>query len=155
GRGIMLGGNSGTVDVAAGQTVIAPVYIAGQGSLIKMGAGTLVLAGFGASPGGTRSNYIGTNLVNEGTLSYSALNGLSTIPTALVHNYWTLSNGATLQLDLTSTGSFFFGASTLGIRIAGGGNISVTGGNNWIYNSVISGSGDLTKTGTGTLTLGG
>jgi autotransporter-associated beta strand protein len=152
---INLTGNNGTIDVAAGKTLTVPVYVYGQGSLIKTGMGTLVLAGIGSAPGGVRSNYIGTTLINEGTLSYRNLNGLSIVPTSLVPNYWSLSNGATLQLDLSSTGSTFFGSENLGIRLSDGGAIDITAGHTWAYNSAITGVGDLAKTGAGTLQLTG
>lgn len=155
-RSINLTGNKGgTIDVAAGKTLTAPVYIYGPGSLTKTGQGTLVLSGIGTAPSGVRSNYIGTTLINEGTLSYGGLNGLSIVPTTPVPNYWSLSNGATLQLDLSSSGSTFFGSENLGIRLVGGGAIDISAGNTWDYNSAITGVGDLAKTGAGTLQLTG
>ena len=105
-------------------------------SLVKVGAGTLTLSGANTYTGGTT--------INGGTLSISADNNLGDAagPLAL--------NGGTLQITAAGVTLSPTRAVSLG---AGGGTFDVTLSAN--ISSGISGAGGLTKTGAGTLALGG
>jgi len=115
----------------------------GTVSLVKTGAGTQTLSG--------SSSYTGTTTVNGGTLSIGADSGLGTAPGGATAASITLNNGT-----LATTEDMTLNANrgiTLG---AGHGTVSVTGGKTLTYNGIIAGVGNnLTKTGAGTLTLGG
>lgn len=52
-RGIVLGGNGGTLDVATGQTLTVSGVLSGDGPLAKTGAGSLVLSGSSTQTGAT------------------------------------------------------------------------------------------------------
>jgi autotransporter-associated beta strand protein len=110
-------------------------------SLVKVGAGILTLSG--------TSTYTGATAVNAGTLQGGAANAFA--PTSA----FTVAAGATLDLNnfdqtigsLAGAGSVTLGTATL---TAGANNTST------VYSGVISGNGgNLTKNGTGTLTLSG
>ncbi|MCG3147564.1 MAG: hypothetical protein PCFJNLEI_01004 [Verrucomicrobiae bacterium] len=113
--------------------------MSGTGSLTKNGTGTLILSG--------NNSYNGGTTVNAGTLQASAANVLS-------------SSGA---LTVNSGGTVNFGAFNQSIgSLAGGGHITnraalTVGGNNasTTFTGVISGSGSLTKVGSGQLVLSG
>ena len=112
----------------------------GVGSLTKTGNGTLTLSGANA--------YSGATAVNGGTVIVGADSGLGTAPVSTVTNQLTL-NGGTLSVP---TG--FTMASQRGLTLgAGGGTIDVASGQTLAYGYVISGTGNLTKNGDGTLDL--
>src|SRR5207247_337787 len=112
--------------------------IGGTGGFVKQGIGTLTLSG--------ANNYSGATTVSAGILRASN-------STALGSNSAVTVNG-TLDLDSNnvSVGSLA-GAGTVtlgsGVLIAGGNNTTTS------FFGSIGGSGGLTKTGSGTLTLGG
>ncbi|QYM79384.1 autotransporter-associated beta strand repeat-containing protein [Horticoccus luteus] len=138
---LALGATTRTItvgDSAAADDLSISANISGSGGLTKAGAGTLVL-------GGTNT-FTGPMTVNAGTVRTDAVNALGT-GSAL-----TVAAGATLDLNnynqtvgsLAASGTIALGSATL---TAGGDNSSTT------VDGVISGSGGLTKTGTGTLSL--
>jgi outer membrane autotransporter protein len=112
------------------------------GSLKKIGTGTLTLAG--------ANTYTGITTINAGVLSISQDANLGTAPAAAVADQLTL-NGGTLQ----ATASFTLNANRGVTLNGGGGTFDVTAANLLTYDGVITGTGDLTKIGTGTLALGG
>jgi YVTN family beta-propeller protein/autotransporter-associated beta strand protein len=114
--------------------------ISGPGGLTKIGAGTLTLSGSGT--------YTGATSVNAGTLQSGAVNAFSPF------SAFTVASGATLNLasfnqtigSLAGAGSVTLGSATL------------TSGNdntNTMFSGTISGSGRLTKIGSGTFVLTG
>ncbi len=52
-RGVVLGSNGGTLDVASGQTLTVSGALSGEGALAKTGAGSLVLTGSSTQTGAT------------------------------------------------------------------------------------------------------
>ncbi|WID97602.1 autotransporter domain-containing protein [Bosea vestrisii] len=140
-RNIILGSNGGGFDIVeAGNSFIVNQSLTGAGSLSKTGAGTLVLKG--------ASSYSGTTTVSEGTLRAGAANAFSSNST------FTVASGTTLDLanlnqsigSLAGAGTVTLGSGTL---TAGANNSSTS------FSGTISGTGGLTKAGTGTLTLSG
>jgi autotransporter-associated beta strand protein len=140
---VTLGGNR-TLTVAASMLTVGGA-IGGTNSLTKAGAGTLSLGG--------ANTYSGTTTVAAGTL--------------LLQNQYALQNSifvggsGTLTFDSGVSGHAFtigglFGSSGLDLRDTAANPISLSVGNNntgTIYTGVLSGSGSLTKIGTGLLEL--
>ncbi|HEY6773328.1 MAG TPA: autotransporter domain-containing protein, partial [Oxalicibacterium sp.] len=120
--------------------------ISGGGSVSKTGAGTMVLSGANTYTGGTT--------VNAGALRAGAVNTLSS------SSAFTLANTAGATLDLNNfnqtIGSLSGGGATGGDITLGSGTLT-TGGNNSStnYAGVISGSGGVTKQGSGIMILSG
>ena len=128
--------------------------IKGSGYITKAGAGSLTLSG--------TNTYIGGTLINAGSLILGAANVLS-------DNTWVqLANtdGAILNLnDNNDTiGAILGGGTAGGNIILGSGNLTINqiyrygasiGDQNTTYAGVISGTGSVTKTGYGYLTLTG
>jgi autotransporter-associated beta strand protein len=114
--------------------------ISGSGSLRKISAGTLTLSG--------ANTYNGETVINAGTLKAGAANVIADGSAV------TVASGATYDLNnfndtagsIAGAGSITLGSASLG---AGGDNSDT------LFSGVISGSGGLTKLGTGTLTLSG
>ncbi|MEI6240868.1 MAG: autotransporter-associated beta strand repeat-containing protein, partial [Planctomycetia bacterium] len=114
--------------------------LGGSGGLIKSGSGTLTLVGYTSFTGDTR--------IAAGTLAIG---------------YGLALNQSTLDMNANDSGSITFSqASTLGglkgsRDLANGGKTLTIGGNNasTTYSGVLSGTGGLTKNGTGTLALTG
>jgi len=114
--------------------------ISGAGGLSKIGTGTLTLSG--------PSTYTGATHVNVGTLQAGATNAFSPF------SAFTVASGATLDLasfnqtigSLAGAGSVTLGSATL---TTGNDNTSTT------FSGTISGTGGLTKIGSGLLMLTG
>jgi autotransporter-associated beta strand protein/T5SS/PEP-CTERM-associated repeat protein len=127
---------TGTAYDARSGTQNANAILAGSGiALTKTTAGTLTLAGANTYSGGTA--------LNAGTLSVSANANLGADTGTVAFNGGTLATTA----DFTAAR-----ATTLG---AAGGSFDTATGTTLTWNGAITGSGDLTKLGLGTLLLGG
>lgn len=114
--------------------------ISGAGELNKLGAGTLTLSG--------ANTYSGATNINAGTLTSGAADVIpnnSAVTVALGAN-WNLNNFSETVGSIAGAGNIALGSAAL---TAGGNNTSTT------FSGVISGTGSLTKEGTGTLTLSG
>ncbi len=138
-RGITLGGTLGdTIETAAGTTLTLSGSIISfiDVQLIKTGAGTLVLSG--------TNNYTAETVIKEGVLAITHDASLGHATSGVTFD------GGTLQFQ----GSFDLVASRALKLDSGGGTID-TGTFNTTISQAITGTGALTKVGTGTLTLGG
>jgi fibronectin-binding autotransporter adhesin len=138
-----------TLSVASGTTTDANFYsgstdanTAGSGSLIKTGVGTLVLTG--------SSFYTGSTQIHEGVVSVSTLTGTVS----------PLGNGGSIAIGtgstagtLSYTGSDASSSRSLSLGV-GGATLDVASSNLTISTG-IGGTGGLTKSGAGTLTLTG
>jgi autotransporter-associated beta strand protein len=122
-----------------GVTATIAAAIGGSGGLVKNDAGTVILA--------AANSYAGATTVNGGTLRLAAASA------APASSAVTVASGATLDVA----------ASQAVGSLAGAGAVTLTGGSlsagalnsDTAFSGVISGSGGVTKTGTGTLTLSG
>jgi outer membrane autotransporter protein len=144
-RGVTLNAGGGTFDVTGANVLTYNGVITGPGNLTKVGTGTLTLAGV--------NTYTGITSLNGGVLSISQDANLGAVPAgtpAPAPNQLTF-NGGTLQ----ATASFTLNANRSVTLNAGGGTFDVTDANVLAYNGVVTGPGNLTKVGTGTLTLAG
>ena len=136
---IVLASQGGAVDTNGNNLTLGGA-ISGTGSLTKIGLGILTLSG--------SSTYTGATNVNIGTLQAGAANAFSPF------SAFTVASGATLDLSnfnqtigsLAGAGNVTLGSGTL---TTGGDNTSTT------FSGPISGTGGLTKTGSGTLLLTG
>ena len=127
-----LGGSGGTFDTNGNAVTLASV-ISGTGGLTKMGSGTLTLSNSNSYGGGT--------IVTGGLINFSALGNFGSANITL--------NGGGLQWATGTTTDVSARLNALG----GSGGVFDTNGNSVSLGSVISGTGGLTKTGIGTLTL--
>jgi filamentous hemagglutinin family protein len=128
----------------AGNTTVADPIATGSGNLTKDGTGTLLLR--------AANTYTGMTTINAGTLSINADSGLGVVPGATVANQLVFGGGT-----LATTSDFIL-SSNRGVTLAGAGRIDTADGTTLNYSGVImdgSGSHSLTKTGGGTLVLGG
>lgn len=131
-------------------------------SLTKAGSGSATLAG--------NNTHTGTNTIAGGTLNVSADNNFGTIPGAATPGQIVLNGGilnATTSFTLDANRGMFLGA--VGVNGHNGGTLSVASGQTLTYNGIVAGGqaaaaagltmtvgpGSLTKSGAGTLVLGG
>ncbi|WET38901.1 autotransporter-associated beta strand repeat-containing protein [Citrobacter enshiensis] len=128
-----LNANGGTLDTASGTTLAMSGAIGGSGALSKTNTGTLILTGTNAYTGGTAIN--GGIVQVSGDANLGAASG----PLSF--------DGGTLA----TTGSFSTARTTT--LNTGGGILDTAAGTALTMSGVVSGSGALTKTNTGTLTL--
>jgi YVTN family beta-propeller protein/autotransporter-associated beta strand protein len=136
---ITLMSQGGTIDTNGNSATLSGA-ISGPGGLTKVGAGTLTLSG--------SSTYTGATSVNAGTLQAGVVNAFSPF------SAFTVASGATLDLNsfnqtigsLAGAGSATLGSAML---TTGNDNTSTT------FSGTISGTGSLTKIGSGTLMLTG
>ncbi len=141
GRNFLLGSSASTLQVDTGSawTISGTLSNAATtGSLVKTGAGTLVLT---AAAGNTYGGAGQTTAINGGTLQVSRDNLLGDTANTVTFN------GGTLLFSAGFT-------SARAISLTGAGTID-TGNNAATFSGTISGSGALTKSGAGTLTLSG
>ncbi|NBU60113.1 MAG: hypothetical protein EBS23_10245, partial [Betaproteobacteria bacterium] len=123
--------------------------IGGAGSLIKRGGASLTLSGANTYTGGTT--------VSGGTLAISSESNLGASPSTANAASLVL-NGGTVQATLGATGttnSFALSANrgmTLGVS---GGGFRIDPSVTLNYAGAVAGTGGLTKSGSGTLTLSG
>ncbi len=110
--------------------------ISGTGSFQQLGTGTTTLSAVNSYSGGT--------MISAGVLNVSADNNLGAASGGLTFNAGTLQFGSAFNLADTRT-----------ITLNGGGGTFDTNGFNTSISQGITGSGGLTKTGPGTLTLSG
>ena len=119
--------------------------MSGTGGLTKQGAGIFTLSG--------ANTYTGATTINAGTLRVAG--GAAIADTSAV----TLANVAGATLDLNGTnetiGSLAGGGAAGGNVTLGAGTLTTGIATNTTYTGVISGSGGLTKQGTGIFTLSG
>jgi len=116
--------------------------IVSNGGVTKAGTGTMTLSGV--------NTYSGTTTVSAGTLNLSG--GAAILDTGTV----TLANTAGVILSLASNeaiGTLTGGGGTGGNITLNGATLTVGDAANITYAGVISGTGGLTKTGSGTMTL--
>jgi autotransporter-associated beta strand protein len=133
--------NSGTftIDSSSNQTLAG--VISGTGALNKSGSGTLTLSG--------TNTYSGSTTITNGTISVSSSANLGATPgSADADNI--IFNGGTLS----ATNDFTLGTNK-GITLTGNGTIDVSSSNTMTFDGIITDSGNLTKSGSGTLVLGG
>ncbi len=134
---VALGANTLTFGSAADATFGG--VLSGTGGIAKAGAGNQTLSG--------ANTYTGATAVNAGTLTLAG--GAAIADASAV----TIGTGATLALSAAETIGSLAGAG----NVALGANTLTSGGNNGstTFSGVASGTGGLTKAGTGTLTLSG
>ncbi|HYR76789.1 MAG TPA: autotransporter-associated beta strand repeat-containing protein, partial [Pyrinomonadaceae bacterium] len=138
--GITNGGFLLTV-AGAGNTTLSTTAISGTGGLTKTDGGTLTLS--------AANTYTGATDINGGVVSIAADNNLGTAPGSPTVGQLTFGGG-TLQTTATFTLS-----SNRGIAFNSTGTIDVASSATLTYGGIGAGSGGLTKTSDGTLTLSG
>jgi autotransporter-associated beta strand protein len=126
--------NGGNLAFKRSDAVTYAGVVSGNGSLTQSGAGTLTLSGTNTYTGGTT--------VNAGLINFTSLANFGTGNLAL--------NGGGLQW---ATGTTTDVSARLDVLGANGATFD-TNGNNVSLNTVLTGTGALTKTGAGTLRLG-
>ena len=168
GSSLNLGANTLTLG-SSGNTTFSGA-ISGTGSLVKQGTGTFALAG--------TNTYTGMTTVNAGELDVNALAGNVTIgdgvggansdilkllpggtlPTTAV----ILINGSSGKLDLNGNSRTVASIADAGTVTAGGSSLNLGAGTLTVntttsgtFSGAITGTGGITKQGTGTLVLAG
>lgn len=140
-RNILLGAGAPSINIDANSALTIPGVIDGpSASLTKTGTGTLVLGGSNTYNGGT--------VVSAGVLSISMGTNLGSAPTAPTPAHLTLDGGT-----LRATSGFVLHGNRGVLLGAAGGTVDVTADAPFSIAGAVSGSGALTKTGTGTLVL--
>ena len=144
--GITLGTGGGIFEVASSMTfsIAAANVITGTGGFTKEGAGAVVMLG-GAN------TYTGKTILNAGSLSISAQGALGSNPSSLTADQLTLNGG-----QLITTATLSLSDSNRGVSILGyGGTLTPATGTTLTLPNLISGTGNLTLNGSGTVVLGG
>ena len=127
----------------AGTTAVSNTKITGIGGLTKTGSGTLILSAV--------NDYTGTTTINAGTLQLSGGSAIADAGAVVLAN----TAGAVLDLSGSSEtiGSLSGGGDTGGSVTLNGATLRVGNDTSSSFDGIISGTGNLTKQGSGTLTL--
>jgi len=143
-RGIALStGTWGGFSVDAGQTLTVNNVIGGDGYFVKQGEGTLIL--------GAANTFTGRFNIESGVVEVDSEDKLGANPPDYLQEKLTLNGGA-----LHTTASFAIDDTNRGVRMAAnGGTFDVDAGTTLIISNVVDGTGNMAKTGAGTLVLGG
>jgi autotransporter-associated beta strand protein len=152
-RNITLGSIASTFQIDPSQTYTTTGVVSSTGALNKTGTGTMVLSG--------ANTYTGATTVSAGTLKAGLASVANTSGAFGNNSAVTLANTSGVALDITGfntqIGSLTGGGATGGNITLGAATLT-TGGNNTspaAYAGVISGTGGVTKIGTGTQILSG
>ena len=132
-RAFSLTSNGGTIGVSKGALILSGV-VSGSGNLTKSGMGTLVLSG--------TNTYGGDTTLSAGIVSVGAENNLGASGGRMT------LDGGTLLASQGFTSARFFSLTS------NGGTVGVSRGTLHLSN-IVSGPGNLTKSGVGTLVLSG
>ncbi|MCP1489941.1 autotransporter-associated beta strand protein [Pseudomonas fluorescens] len=153
-RATTLNGAGGTFDVAPTTTLTLNGVLAGSGALSKTSTGTLVLSGANSYTGGTE--------INSGVLQVARDSNLGDAGGALSLSGGTLRSTASFStaraITLNGTASTFALAAVAPQATpldSTGGIFDVASSTTLNLNGVLTGSGALSKTNTGTLVLNG
>jgi len=133
--------NNGTLLFYRSDSFTFSHAMAGTGNLAKYGSGTLTLSG--------TNTYSGTTTIGGGVLAVSSDSNLGSAPSSATAGNLVLNNG-TLQ----ATASFDLNANR-GITLTGTGTFAIDPSVTLNYAGVIASTGNLVKSGSGTLTLSG
>ena len=147
-RAITLGGASGTINVTnAATTLTLAGAISGTGGFQVLGPGTVQL-----NANNTYSGY--TNVLNDGNLVLGANERIPDLSDVYLTSFPAFFQYA--QLNLNSFTETIGSLSGDGFVVLGSGSL-ITGANNasTMFSGGISGTGSVTKIGTGVLTLAG
>ena len=149
---LTLNGSTPTITSASGIATTISSGIAGSSGLIKTGAGTLTLSGSNTYTGAT-------TIAPGGTLSISSDANLGTAPLAATAGSLLIDSTAILATTATFTLNGNRGIVIGPSSGIGSGTINVATGTILTYGGIItsngSGTGGLTKAGSGTLVLSG
>lgn len=144
--GITLGAGGGIFEVTDSKTftIASANVITGPGGFTKEGAGTVLMLG-GAN------TYTGKTVLNLGVLSISAQGALGSNPSTATADQLTFNGG-----QLVTTATLSLNDANRGVTILGyGGTLTPALGTTLTLPNTISGTGDLTLNGAGTVVLGG
>ncbi len=151
-RGITVTSNGGGW---AGGTLTVPGSLTGSSTSLSITGGVLLLTNAGNASTFTNSKFVAT----AGTIGGNSDAAFGAVPASPVADYFTLGNGAagngTVRVDTTMTLNSNRGMTLVPGTTGGGQLTTSTSAVTVTYNGIITGGGNLTKTGLGTWVLGG
>lgn len=137
--------NAGILQINRSDNITLANNISGAGALIQAGSGITTLSG--------NNSYTGTTTINAGTLRAGSTSALSS------NSAFTLANTSGVVLDLNGFSNriaSLTGGGTLGGDVLlGSGDLTLGGTASTTFSGIISGSGGITKVGSGTFSLAG
>jgi fibronectin-binding autotransporter adhesin len=139
---ITLGAAGGTFNTDGGATILPAQPITGAGALTKAGGGTLILAG--------PNSYSGKTFLNAGTVLIADQTALGQTPVAATPDFVTF-NGGTLAV----TNDQIFSGGLRGLTVGSAAFLNAGAGATLTVSGDLSGGGNLSKRGAGTLVLSG
>ncbi|NLF72355.1 MAG: hypothetical protein GX575_25245, partial [Candidatus Anammoximicrobium sp.] len=134
------GNGDRNVGVDAGSTLSITGTVSSGGNLVKVGDGTLILSG--------ASNYSGSTRIKNGTLQLAG--GANRLPTGTSLH---IDSGKIFDLNGQNQTINLLTCAHGQVQLSGGAMLTVGGGDVWA-SSVFTGTGGLTKAGSGILTFG-